>query len=197
MIGLLLSLFAFSNRLGRSNVYGAYGTVVAVITVLALEIGLAPVLDRFSVDPMQDLRWEIYAISLQAMGDFFPLGSGMGTFSSIYAAYQTPDLDRFINHAHNDYLQWVLEGGLPVLLLILYALYRFAIHWRSVWIRHDWGGFRFIQVGAGIGAFLVMLHSFLDFSLHKPANAIYFAFLLALFFHSNHQGRAQRHTASD
>ena len=91
MIGMLISLFAFSFRLWRNNNYGVYGSVIAIIVILAIEIGLAPVLDRFSVDPMQDLRWEIYSITMRIIGDYFPLGSGMGTFSSIYAGYQPPN----------------------------------------------------------------------------------------------------------
>jgi len=154
MIGLLISLFAFSFRLGRNNNYGVYGSVIAIIIVLAVEIGLAPVLDRFSVDPMQDLRWEIYSITMRIIGDYFPVGSGMGTFSSIYVGYQLPNLDGFINHAHNDYLQWALEGGLPMMLLIGFGLYCYFSHWRKVWLPGQWGGFRYLQVGAGIGIFL-------------------------------------------
>ena len=106
-------------------------------------------------------------------------------FSSVYMVYQTPDLDAFINHAHNEYLQWLVEGGLPMLIIIGYGLYRYALQWHVIWIREQWGGFRFIQVGAGIGVLLVILHSTLDFALHKPANSVYFAFFLAIFFKHN------------
>jgi O-antigen ligase len=185
MIGMVISMFAFSNRLGRSNIYGSYGTVIFIIIILAFEIGLMPVLDRFSVDPMEDLRWEIYSIGLRIIGDYFPVGSGMGTFSAVYLPYQTPNLDRLINHAHNDYLQWVLEGGLPVLLIIGMGLFRYFGNWRCIWVSGSWGGFRFIQVGAGVGVLLVLLHSMIDFSLHKPANNICFAFFLAVFLKAN------------
>ena len=192
MVGMLISLVAYSYRLGRGNTYGIYGTVIAVITILALEIGLTPVLDRFSVDHMQDLRWEIYAITLRAIGDYFPLGSGMGTFSDIYAAYQLPNSDGFINHAHNDYLQWLLEGGLPMLLVMVYGLFLYFSHWRRVWLKGQWGGFRYLQVGAGIGILLVLLHSTLDFGLHKPANNIYFALLMAIYFKNNERKKTIR-----
>ena len=197
MIGMLISLFAFSFRLGRNNNYGVYGSVIAIIVILAIEIGLAPVLDRFSVDPMQDLRWEIYSITMRIIGDYFPLGSGMGTFSSIYAGYQPPNSDGFINQAHNDYLQWVLEGGLLMMLLIGFGLYRYFSHWRTVWLSGQWDGFRYIQVGAGIGVFLVLLHSMLDFGLHKPANNIYFAFFMAIFLKSGMQKKQKAASVAD
>ena len=40
-----------------------------------------------------------------------------------------------------------------------------------------------MKVGAGIGILLMMLHGLTDFNLHIPANAIYFAFLAAVFFY--------------
>jgi O-antigen ligase len=101
------------------------------------------------------------------------------------------------NHAHNDYLQWVLEGGLLMGMLITFGLYRYFSHWRVVWISGQWGGFRYIQVGAGIGVFLVLLHSVLDFALHKPANNIYFAFFMAIFLRSSTQKEQKAASVAD
>ena len=49
-----------------------------------------------------------------------PLGSRFGTFEPIFEVYEPTsalDLD-YLNHAHNDLLEWVLTGGLPALLLL-------------------------------------------------------------------------------
>ncbi len=185
MLGLLLTLAVFARRLGGSNVYGTYGSVLAVILVLAIEIGLAPVLDRFSLDPMEDLRWDIYGTSIQGIVEHFPAGTGPGTYPDIYPQYQAADMDHFINRAHNDYLEWIFDGGALAVILILAGLIMYALGWRQLWIRGRWHTFRYVQAGAGIGAFLIILHSLLDYNLHKPANAIYFAFLLAVFVKSN------------
>ena len=187
MLGLFLVLLAFSRRLGGNNVYGTYGTVVAVIVVLAVEIGLAPVLDRFTKDPAEDLRWSIYSTSMKGVGDFFPVGSGPGTYPSVYPAYQPQEISAFINRAHNDYLEWFFDGGILAAVLVLALLAVFARQWRVVWIKGRWRNFRYIQVGAGIGIILMLIHSILDFNLHKPANAVFFAFLLAVFFRENHE----------
>ena len=42
-------------------------------------------------------------------------------------------------------------------------------------------------MGKSIGVLLMLLHSFIDFNLHKPANAVYFAFFLAVFMRRNTQ----------
>ncbi len=195
MIGLFLVLIAFARRLGGTNVYGTYGTLLAVIMVLTAEIGLAPILDRFSMDPMEDMRWEIYGSSLRGALDNFPVGSGAGTYPHIYPAYQPGGLDAFVNHAHNDYLEWIFDGGIIALILILAGLYVYFRGWATVWIKGRWRTFRYVQVGAGIGLSLMLLHSLVDFNLHKPANAIWFAFLLGVFLHENSEEQEIREKA--
>jgi len=185
MLGLFLTLLVFARRLGGSNVYGTYGTVIAVIVVLAVEIGLAPILDRFSRDSVEDARWSIYETSLRGAMEYFPVGAGPGAYPEIYPHFQPASIDAFVNHAHNDYLEWVFNGGVPALILILVGLGMYAVGWRRLWIKGRWQTFRYVQAGAGIGVFLLILHSFVDFNLHKPANAVYFAFLLAVFLKEN------------
>jgi O-antigen ligase len=187
MVGLFLVMIVFARRLGGSNVYGTYGTLLAVIMVLTAEIGLAPILDRFSRDGMEDLRWEIYSSTLRGIMDNFPIGAGAGSYPEIYPHYQPSGLDAFVNHAHNDYLEWLFDGGIAALLLILSGLFIYARGWFAVWMKGRWRTFRYVQVGAGIGLLLLILHSLIDFNLHKPANAIWFAFLLGLFLHENNE----------
>lgn len=41
----------------------------------------------------------------------FPLGSGPGTYPDVFHAFHPPELgDSFVNHVHNDYLEWLFEG---------------------------------------------------------------------------------------
>lgn len=183
MLGLLLAAVAFARRLGGNHLFGTIGSVTAIGVALAVEIGLAPVLQRFTlVDPLQDDRWTILSSALQGIGSFFPWGSGAGTFPEVYRLFQPLELGRFsIDHAHNEYLQWLVEGGLMggFILLLLLALYL------RQWFRmRAWTTFRFAQVGAGIGLLLIGLHGFVDFNWHIPANALYTAFLAGVFFHA-------------
>jgi O-antigen ligase len=184
MLGIFLSAILYSRRLGGANVFGLVGTIVTIGLALAAEIGLWPVLNRFTVsNPADDLRWPIYDAILPAIGSFFPWGSGPGTFPSIFLRFQTGDLPGFINHAHNDYLEWLMEGGFIVaVLLVLFTVF-YVRQWFHVWVKGRWSTFRFAQAGAGVGLLLMSLHGFVDFNLHIPANAIYFAFLAGLFFH--------------
>lgn len=186
MLGILLAALTFAHRLGGNNVFGTIGTVTAIGVALAVEIGLAPVLQRFTLeDPLQDSRWTIYSSALQGIGSFFPLGSGAGTFPEIYRQFQPLELGRFsVEHAHNEYLEWLFEGGLmgAFILLLLLALY--SRQWFRIRAHTQWPTFRFAQIGAGIGLLLISLHGLVDFNWHIPANALYTAFLAAVFFHA-------------
>lgn len=185
LLGILLCTLLFSSRLGGRNVYGLLGTFAAAGIGLASLIGLTPVLNRFALqDPVTDARWKIFDVTVQAIGQFFPLGSGAGSFEAVMRRFHPADLPGvIINYAHNDYLEWLLEAGLGAGLLIVVWLALYLRQWGRVWTRNEWTTFRFAQVGAGIALLLMMLHTLVDFNLRIPANAVFTAFLAAVFFH--------------
>ncbi len=184
MLAVLLSTLAFARRIGGTNVYGPVGTLVAFALGIAVAIGLLPVLDRFAVaEAVADARWSIFAATFVGIGAFAPVGSGPGTYPQVFPAFQPPELGRwFINHAHNDYLEWLFEGGLAAAALIALLLVLYGRQWARVWTGRAWSQARFVQVGAGIGLLLLLLHSLVDFNLHIPANVTFFAFLAGVFF---------------
>ena len=128
------------------------------------------------------------------MGQAFPLtGSGPGTFEFVFPRYQNVQLDKVVDHAHNDWVELSAEYGWVGLLSVFLALMAFLIltigRWRD---RHD--GF-IVGVGVGgIGAVVaIAVHSLSDFNLHIPANPLLLALILALTWrvlHSGRQGKA-------
>jgi len=184
MVAVLLSTILFSRRIGGDNVYGPTGTIIALVLGVGVTIGLVPVLDRFSLEgAIADARWEIFSATLAAIGTLLPVGSGPGNYPEVFPAFQPASLGRwFVNHAHNDYLEWLFEGGLLVAALIALLLILYARQWPRVWGGQSWTRFRFVQVGAGIGVLLLLLHSLVEYNLQIPANVIYFAFLCGIFF---------------
>ncbi len=112
-----------------------------------------------------------------------PSAAAPGNYPDVFPAFQPLELGRwFINHAHNDYLEWLFEGGLLAAGLILLLLVLYARQWGRVWSKGAWSRARFVQVASGIGILLLLLHSLVDFNLHMPGNIVYFAFLAGLFF---------------
>jgi len=190
MVGILLCTVVFARRLGGKNAYGLIGMLTFIGWSLAMEVGLVPVLNRFTLESAtDDYRWSIFSSTLEAAARFFPLGSGAGTFIEVYPRFHPPDIvfDGIVNHAHNDYLEAFLEAGLAGIVLSLALLGFYIFQWKRIWQRGNWSSFRLLQAGAGIGLLLLILHSAVDFNLHIPANAIFFAFLAAVFFHRQQQ----------
>jgi O-antigen ligase len=46
--------------------------------------------------------------------DFFPWGTGFGAFERTFLTYEPTELlrDTYVNQAHNDLMQFIIEGGL-------------------------------------------------------------------------------------
>jgi O-antigen ligase len=185
MLGILVSSLVFGRRVGgqRSSRLVVAFTVIAL--ALALEIGLTSVLSRFTGKGMtDDMRWSIYAATIQGIREFFPFGSGFGTYPAVFRRFQPGNIPDFVNHAHNDYLEWLFEGGLAAAVLMIGFLALYVLRWRKIWPREDYcPPYGFMRLSAGIGLLLMGLHGMIDFNLHIPANAVFFAFLAGVFFH--------------
>ena len=120
-------------------------------------------------------RRVLAATTVEAIEDSFPVGTGLGTFANIYRRYENPlEASRqFANHAHNDYIEIVLElglvGGLLVLAFVLWWLRRSLQAWRS-----DLPGMRMAEPAALIIG-IVLLHSLVDYPIRTSAIAAVFA----------------------
>jgi O-antigen ligase len=115
--------------------------------------------------------------SLHILRDRLWVGVGLGGFETAYPAYQSFPSDWIWGHAHNDWAEALAETGLVGGLLIVAALamfFRLAFKRLGERLRHDAG---WIQLGAALGCCGLLVHSFVDFNLHIPANAAWFAVL--------------------
>lgn len=182
MLLVLLSSVVFSRHIGGKQSVGLTAIFLVISAGIATSVGLVPVLNRFIVlDPSEDGRWPIFETTISVIKSVFPFGSGPGTFSEVYRASQPIDQVYFVNHAHNDYLELLLEMGAAGAFIII----GFWIIYIYGWIRlrgHVWDRMHFLQVGAGLAIFAILLHSLVDFNFHTPANFIVFAFLSGVFF---------------
>ena len=123
-------------------------------------------------------RAAIWADTLRSAGDYWLTGAGAGTFPYAFrrSAFYLPR--KTVDHAHSDYLEWLLEFGLlPTLLLTLalgLTLWRVGLF---VFSRED-ARRRMAAGGAVLGAGAILLHATVDFPLQIPALAALTAVLL-------------------
>jgi O-antigen ligase len=108
------------------------------------------------------------------------LGWGLGTFPDVYPEFRSFHTNFFINEAHNDYLQLLVEmGGLgfAAMLWFLWTVYRNAIRKLRNWPEDTNGA---VALAAMLGVSGILIHSFVDFNLQIPANAALFYMLCAV-----------------
>jgi O-antigen ligase len=180
-LGLALTTITAAPRIGGPRAYGVMGLVLAVVVGLAAAIGLLPVIDRFAeVDAFEDERWPMIVAAIQMAGRYFPVGSGAGTFAALYPPFQPAEILTFVHRAHNDYVEWVVEGGILAFVAIVLGIALYIARVVLLAREPDKHRVHFLQVGAAIGIFLMALHGFVDFNLRIPANAIVFALLCGL-----------------
>lgn len=106
---------------------------VAVLVLVSIAAGRAESIDRvFAVDLGDDMRSRGLPTVLTMVGEYFPAGSGLGSFDPVFRLHEPFDLLKptYFNHAHNDFLEVALDAGLPGVLLLAAAVLWWA--WASV-----------------------------------------------------------------
>jgi O-antigen ligase len=156
---------------------------ILVVSVLGLR---ATAVERLEdQDVTLDLRARIaepvYALTL----DHFPVGAGFGTFDRAFRIGEPDELleKTYVNHAHNDWIEVVMEGGLPVLLIIGTFTIMFVRRTIRVWPKRT---HRPYPVATALLALMVILASIVDYPLRTPAIALVFTLCLLAFFHVHH-----------
>lgn len=126
-----------------------------------------------------ETREEYWSTSLRAVQDQWLTGSGIGSFAQTYRRYEDPQIaDRwFANHAHSDFLELAVEGGLPAMLVLLVFLL-----WWAGRARDNWSGAAatFEQKAAVVASAAILLHSLFDYPLRTAGISAVFAVCLAL-----------------
>lgn len=115
----------------------------------------------------EDPRFPVAAATFRMAADYAPWGSGIGSFVPAFAQ-NAPDLllmPAFANHAHNEYAEWWLTGGLLGMLALLAALAVFvAAGWRIYKLQGSSGNAVF-AAACWSAILAALVHSLVDFPL--------------------------------
>jgi len=183
MIAFVLEtvLFAALTFGRRRSPRAALGSVAVCVLILAFLtfLGKAQVLGRLG-DLGPDIRLDMAKDSLRMFYHRPVLGWGLGTFPTVYPRYRSFYSNLFINEAHNDYAQLLVEAGLlgfGLMLWFLAQVYRHGLPTSRRW-EFKWDGA--LSLAALLGCTGILVHSFVDFNLQIPANAALFYVLCAL-----------------
>jgi O-antigen ligase len=118
--------------------------------------------------------------TVEIIKDFPLTGTGLGTYLYAYPMYETRFSGEMLEHAHNDYLELLAEGGVIAGGLIIVVAFG-ALAWLfSRWTRRNDHLVRGVGLGCLAGIAAILIHSLTDFNLHITANAVLFVTLYAL-----------------
>jgi hypothetical protein len=133
---------------------------LGVLFVMGLAMGPEKLMAKLEQkDPYRGRR-EMLKSSLRMIPDRPMMGVGIGNWAVAYTAYATFDDGFYANQAHNDWVQWAVEGGIPFALLMVAAA---ALVFPQA-IRSGWGA----------GVAVVFLQCFVDYPIQRMGVAIVF-----------------------
>jgi len=180
-------------RAGMGWLAAIFASVVAIAATYASWSALATRVEE-TLNVGLGGRREIWDRTWAMASDFWVTGVGVGAYERAMTVYQQQPHVFYFNHAHNEYLQLLSEGG--VMLAIPAAVALAAGAWQ-IWRRVDadrtpvfW-----IRAGAASGLLAAAVQSVWDTGLRMPANAVLFAILAAVALHI--PAREGRKTAVD
>lgn len=121
-----------------------------------------------------EIRFPLWRSGLRMVKDFPIFGTGLGTFEFMIESYRPLELGQQQQavYAHNDYLQFAIEMGLPALLIVLWGLGRFYWDMLRTYFAHEDQLLSSLLLGGVSSCAAISVQSFFDFNLHIPANAL-------------------------
>lgn len=122
--------------------------VASAAAVLIFLVSGGTLLGRLLQDDPLAVRREIFQSSVEMAAARPWQGYGLGTFREVYPQFATFDAGRVVEHAHSDWLEWAVEGGVGFALVWLAGLlWTLPQAWRTIW---------------GLGVPGVFLHAVVD-----------------------------------
>lgn len=155
----------------------AIGGGGAVVIAVAAIFALGPILERFEGASASTAgRLREWPVVLEAAEAYLPLGSGVGSFDAVFRSFEPlAHLDpTFFNHAHNEYLEILLEAGWPGIAVLAFFLIWYARRVWAVWVIGLASRFE-LQRAAAIAIGVVLTHSLADYPIRTELIAVIFA----------------------
>jgi len=123
-------------------------------------------------------RHDIWTLTIEMIRDFWRVGVGVGAYARAMSAYQPPH-DFAFNHAHNEYLQLVAEGGVALSSAVAIAVAA-GVARAARRLQADRTALFWMRVGALSGIAATAIQSLWETAIRMPANAVLFALCAAI-----------------
>ena len=177
-------------------------TIASVSTVITAVAGFivasgneifGRALSRFgaTTDGRFDLIWPD---AIDAARDFLPWGAGFGAFVPAFQIFESQEtfIAEYANRAHNEPLELAIEGGAPLLVIVLLGI--LTISYRAVGglLEKPWSG-RGRRAAFLLGMLIVIsVHSLVDYPMRSMSIAVLFAIAVGLVVADRNDSRSDQ-----
>jgi O-antigen ligase len=176
-IGGATALLLYSNR--------PRALTILIISVLAIDtfivgaiFGLEKVQQRLvETSLVGESRDQVVWWSFNIIKDYPLTGTGMSTFYTVLPTYSEQYVG-YYDYAHNEYVQFAVEAGLPATLMLgIMLVYALVASVNTIGRRQS-RTMKGLALGCLMAIVGMLIHIAVDFNLQPMANAITFVFVL-------------------
>jgi O-antigen ligase len=174
----VLALLARSRKRPEGPRIAAIAIVGLAAAALIAWLGAGQAIERFSKvragDVLLERRTTMFRGALHIFLDHPITGAGLGTLVAVYPRYETGYDGKVVDHAHNDYVEILAETGILGGLCCAAFLWILFQEARRNFEAEQGHFSRALHAAAITAVGGLLLHSFVDFNLHIPSNALLF-----------------------
>lgn len=175
----LIGLWTFKS-VGRTVLIFFASILTIDVFLMGAFFGIEKLQQRFEqLDTEADVRSFLNEHSTLLVQQHWPFGTGPGSYYSVYPTVRNEKIHGFVQHAHNDYAQFLIEFGVASILLAIvvghstYTAIKVQVVRRSRFMRAV--GFASLMAIVSL-----MVHATVEFNFQLTANASTFMVILAL-----------------
>lgn len=175
---IIFALSYTSSKINRGRVkpitfiFASIALATAGLVLLFYIFSRALAIERlFQAKLVSDNRSDFWPATLEVVFRFLPLGTGPGGFAKAYEVHEPLDLldSSYLNRAHNDWIEAVVQMGVAGLVMLIVALVFFAFrHIRSCNRDNGIGESTALSQLGSIIIFLIAASSFADYPIRTP-----------------------------
>lgn len=181
-IAVLVLIMVLRRTGGQHALTG--GLILLMALLLVSWLGVKQVLERFSsLQSLEVTSGKRSSMRLDTWHIFLDhrwIGTGLGTFQTVFPAYETNYDGKIVNHAHNDYLEGLAETGIAGGACgLCFVGVLFFVSLRQL-LQRDKPFAAALHLSGLVACSGLLVHSLVDFNLHIPSNALLFLLMAYL-----------------
>lgn len=170
----------------KAALLGGFAVLIIGMIAVFWLFRRVPALDQLTeIGDFEDFRFYLWQPLAKMVADFWLFGSGFGSFEEVYHIYEPTELlfPFYVNQAHNDWVQLLIEGGLPAVLLLIAVGFWMVNRIKCVFAEDSRGLPKVVFWSAVLA--IICFASLVDYPLRTPIFQLAAVWLLVAFSHDD------------